>query len=111
MERDRPPPYRQRAVIKDGYKLVFIEMVDMEKTPEGSRGTHVRIRNVFTGTYMYDLNKDPGETRDIYDESDPKALELLGLLAAQFGEREDSKTEVQLDEKLIKKLRSLGYLK
>jgi arylsulfatase A-like enzyme len=111
LERDRPPPYRQRGVIKDGYKLVFVEMEDIEKIPAGSRGTHIRVRNVFTGTYMYDLNKDPGETRNIYDESDPRALEMLGLIATHFSRRNNTQTEIQLDDDLLKKLRSLGYLK
>lgn len=110
-ERDRPPPWRQRGVVKDGYKLILIETTNIEDIPESSRGTHIKVQNVYPGVYMYDLAKDPREIRNLYEETNPKALELLGLIAAHDSQRVRSGTQVQMDEKLREKLRSLGYLK
>lgn len=109
IERDRPPSYRQRGVIKGGYKLVFIEDVDTEEIPKASRGTHIKVTNVHPGMYLFDVSKDPGEKHNIYDESDPIALELLGLISTHFSEPKHATTEVQVDERLLQKLKSLGY--
>jgi hypothetical protein len=60
---------------------------------------------------MYDLSQDPGEKRNIYTESDPRAKELLALLARQFAGSRSPVHEVEVDEELNKKLRSLGYIR
>jgi arylsulfatase A-like enzyme len=110
LERDRPPPYKQRGVIHGGYKLILIEEVDPESIPRKSQGTESPVVNVIPGIYMYDLSADPGETRDIYDERNPKAIELLVLLAEHFTGEAASGHEVEVDKTLRDKLRSLGYI-
>ena len=111
MERDRPPPYNQRGVINGRYKLVVIEEVDPESIPRTSQGTEKPIVNVFPGMYMYDLEADPGETTNIYDESDPRAIEMLVMLAEHFSVKHTPAHEVEIDETLRDKLRSLGYIR
>ena len=110
VERDRPPPWKQRGIIRDGLKLVFIERGDSASIPPASRGTHVPVTNVRAGMYLFDLARDPGETQNIFDASDSRALELLGLLTKHFSERRYQEAGVELDEDLARKLRSLGYI-
>jgi arylsulfatase A-like enzyme len=110
LERDRPPPYNQRGVILGKYKLTVIEDVDPASIPRKSQGTTSPVVNVIPGIYMYDLSADPGETRNIYDENDPKAIELLVMLAKHFAGAASSAHEVEVDEALRDKLRSLGYI-
>jgi choline-sulfatase len=110
IERDRPPPWKQRGVIHNGLKLVLIERADLESIPPASRGTHVPVTNVSAGMYLFDLATDPGEKQNIFDASDPRALELLGLMTTHFSERKYQEAGVELDDDLIKKLRSLGYI-
>ncbi len=111
IERDRPPPWRQRGVIKGDHKLFVIEMQDSTTIPPASRGTEVPVRNVKPGIYMYNLKDDPRERTNIYSESDPTALELLGLIAGHFSTSKYKENKVELDADLIKKLKSLGYLR
>jgi arylsulfatase A-like enzyme len=110
MERDRPPPFNQRGVIKGNYKLTVVELADTASIPRKSRGTYAPVVNVEPGIYMYDIAADPGETRNIYSEDNPKARELLVILAEHFAGKKRPLHEVEVDEKLRKKLRSLGYL-
>ncbi len=110
-ERDRPPPWVQRGVIDGHDKLVVIELADSSKIPITSRGTYSKVVNVEPGIYMYDLSNDPGETRNLYAESNPRAKELLALLARQFAGPKQRVHEVEVDEELNKKLRSLGYIR
>lgn len=111
MERDRPPPYNQRGVIVDGYKLIVIERADTASIPETSRGTYAEIKNVHPGIQLYDLNQDPGEQSNIYSDSHPKARELLQLMAEHFSGEVKPLRSVELDENLRDKLRSLGYIR
>jgi hypothetical protein len=60
---------------------------------------------------MYDLSKDPGEKVNIYSEKDPKARELLIMLANHFSTAPARAGEVRIDDTLREKLRSLGYIR
>ena len=111
VERDRPPPWRQRGVIRDGLKLIYIERADSNSIPPASRGTHIPVTFVHAGTMLYDLKRDPGEKNDIFDPTDPRALELLGLMTTHFSTRKYEEAGVELDEQMLNKLRSLGYIR
>jgi arylsulfatase A-like enzyme len=112
VERDRPPPYRQRGVILDNNKLAVIEMLDPTTLPAESRGSHSRVTNVDPGLYLYDLSSDPGEVRNLFDTQYPNVSDLLGILARHFGGggASDYEFRVEIDDDLRRKLRSLGYL-
>ncbi len=111
IERDRPPPYKQRGVIFGGHKLIFIELADVSKIPKRSLGTQGSVDNVRTGVFLYDLVNDPQEENNIYVKDHPKAKELFGLLANHFSKGEVVGDSVDVDEALRDKLRSLGYIR
>ena len=110
-ERDRPPPWVQRGILDGNDKLFVIELVDTAKIAVKSRGSYSRVLNVEPGIFMFDLASDPGETHNLYTESNPRAKELLGLLAGHFAGPGPPVHEVEVDEELNKKLRSLGYIR
>jgi arylsulfatase A-like enzyme len=110
-ERDRPPPWVQRGVLDGNDKLFVVELADTAKIPMTSRGTYSRVLNVEPGIYMFNLADDPGETKNLYTESNPRAKELLGLLASHFAGPNPPVREVEVDAELNKKLRSLGYIR
>jgi len=111
VERDRPPPWRQRGVIKGNHKLFVVEMQDTLNIPPASRGTEIPVKNVVPGIYLYDLAADPHERTNLYREGDPTSLELLGLVARHFATSRYSENAVDLDPELLKKLKSLGYVR
>jgi hypothetical protein len=110
IERDNPHPWVQRGVIRDGLKLLYIEEADSASLPPNTPPTYIPVTNVRTGTYLFDLNGDPGETHNLFDSSDSRALDLLGLMTTHFSTRKYRETAVELDEELLEKLRSLGYV-
>jgi arylsulfatase A-like enzyme len=111
IERDRPPPWRQRGVVKGTHKLFVVEMQDTTTIPPASRGTEIPVKNVVPGIYLYDLASDPLERTNLYTPDNPIALELLGLVARQFATSHYQENAVDLDPELLKKLKSLGYVR
>jgi arylsulfatase A-like enzyme len=109
-ERDRPPPWRQRGVRVGDRMLFVVDERPMESIPRAIRGTYAPVENVKPGIYMYDLASDPEERINLYDENDPKSLELLGLVAAHFQNSRSPTSEIELDEATRDKLRALGYV-
>jgi len=110
-ERDRPFPWVQRGVIAGRDKLFVVELADSSKIPLTSHGNYAPVVNVVPGVYMYDLVADPRETRNLYNEEDPRGKELLSLLARQFAAQGKKTHPVEVDEELKKRLRSLGYIR
>jgi arylsulfatase A-like enzyme len=112
LERDRPPPYRQRGVILDDHKLTVVEVVDPTILPAESRGTHSRVANVTPGISTYDLCADPQEKINTFGDRASDLEELLTTLAAHFEGRGGGsyQSKVEIDDALREKLRSLGYL-
>jgi len=107
-ERNRPPPYRQRAIVEGRYKLVVIEESAKDRSeasPEALRGTV----NLHPGIYLYDLTADPGETTNLYSEGDERARDLLAKLEAHFAGAAPASTPVGIDAEQAEKLRKLGY--
>jgi arylsulfatase A-like enzyme len=110
IERDRPPPWRQRGVIRGNQKLFVVELQDSSEIPPSSRGTEVPVTNVETGIFMYDLAADPAERTNIFSADDPTALELLGMVTEHFATSVHRSEAVELDDDLVRKLKSLGYI-
>ena len=110
IERDRPPGYHQRSVIDGELKLVAIAPADTNLIPWSARGTFSKVGNVAVGTYVYDLGADPGESRDVYDESDASARELLALLASFMEGEAATGDSVLIDEAAREQLKALGYI-
>ena len=111
LERDRPFPWVQRGVIDGKDKLWVIELADSSKIPVTSHGNYAPVTNVIPGVYMHDLAADPRETKNLYSEDDPRAKELLALLAGHFAAAGKKGHPVEVDAELQKKLRSLGYIR
>jgi arylsulfatase A-like enzyme len=109
VERDSPHPWRQRGAIEDGIKLIFIEEADSASLPPNTPPPYVPVTNVHPGTYMFDLNSDPGEKNDLFDATDPRAHHLIELMTSHFSTYNRRESAVELDEEMLKKLRSLGY--
>lgn len=111
LERDRPPQWRQRGVVHGTHKLIAIEEADTNLVPPTSRNEEIPVTWVKPGFYLYDLAKDPGETRNLYSPSDSTSLSLLGLLTQHFATATARKGTVELNDDLLNKLRSLGYIR
>ena len=109
--RDRPPGFRQRAIIHGDIKLFRIEPSDTTLIPEGSRSTHVEVTNVIPGVYMFDLQRDPQEENNLYPVQTAAADELLARLASQFTSHDIPAERIGVDEELRAKLRALGYIR
>jgi arylsulfatase A-like enzyme len=111
LERDRPPQWRQRAVMAGNYKLIVIEEADITQVPESGRAEEIEVTNVHPGMYLYDLSRDPGETTNLFARDDSTSLSLLGALTTHFATASARPQPVQVDKELLEKLRSLGYVR
>ncbi len=110
IERDRPPGYRQRAVIDGDLKLIAVAPADTNLIPWAVRGTFSKVRNVGVGTSLYYISEDPGETRDLFDADSPRSQRLLARLAS-FMEVEVAESDsVHMDEATRERLKALGYI-
>jgi arylsulfatase A-like enzyme len=110
IERDRPPQWRQRGVIRGDYKLIVIENADTSLVPPSSRNEEIPVTNVVPGIYLYDRARDPGEKTNVFSTTDSTSLRLLGLVTGHFAGATVHGPPVELDEDLLNKLRSLGYI-
>jgi hypothetical protein len=61
--------------------------------------------------YLYDLAADPGEQTNLFARDDSTSLALLGILTSHFATGSMRPQPVQLDQDLLDKLRSLGYIR
>jgi arylsulfatase A-like enzyme len=103
IERDRPAPYRQTGVIDGRYKLVVIEKLPVD---EPVRDDTV---NVIPGIYLYDLEADPGETKNLYVEGEQRARALLAKLEQHFSSGGSDTQSIELDPEAREQLHKLGY--
>jgi len=110
IERDRPPQWQQRGVIHANHKLIVIENADTTDVPPASLNEEIPVSNVQPGMYLYDLARDPGEQTNLFSPGDSTSLRLLGLVARQYSTPRRHGAPVQVDEELLEKLRSLGYV-
>jgi arylsulfatase A-like enzyme len=110
IERDRPPQWQQRGVIQGEHKLIVVENADTTQVPPSSLNEEIPVFNVRPGIYLYDLARDPGEQTNLFSNTDSTSLRLLGLVARQFSGPRRHGAPVQVDEELLEKLRSLGYV-
>ena len=110
VERQRPRPFIQQTLIRGRYKLIRISA-----TPDAENDTE-RLSRVFKrtglkpGLYLYDLEDDPGESRNLYSPTDPNAAELLAALNLYTGDQSQAADTLSIDEETRAKLRALGYL-
>ena len=111
MERDRPPQWRQRAVMDGNHKLIVVEEADTTIVPESSRHEEIVVKNVHPGMYLYDLTTDPGEKTNLFARNDSTSLRLLGLLTTHYATASARPQPVHVDQDLLDKLRSLGYVR
>jgi arylsulfatase A-like enzyme len=110
IERDRPPQWRQRGVIRGTHKLIVIENADTTQIPPASRNEEIVVHNVVPGVYLFDTARDPGEQNNIFSPSDSTSLRLLALVNAHFSKAPVHGPPVQIDKALLEKLKSLGYI-
>jgi arylsulfatase A-like enzyme len=91
----------QRSVTSERYKLVSVPDPEDRKVMKGS------------DFELYDLQKDPGETRNVIGEQ-PKVAEALkkqlDRWIVESGAPSEAPAEVSLDRDTEEQLRSLGYL-
>lgn len=111
LERDRPWPWVLRGVINGDTKLFVVDVADSARIPLASRGNYADVTNVVPGVYLFDRSLDPGEQRNLYTEVNPRASELIRILAGHFAAPRGAGHPVEVDEELNKKLRSLGYIR
>lgn len=111
MERDRPPQWRQRGVVLRNHKLLMVENADTTDVPPSSLNEEIPVSNVRPGIYLYDLATDPGERTNLFSPNDSVSLRLLGLLTEHFSAAPRHGEPVQVDQELLEKLRSLGYVR
>lgn len=91
----------QRSITSERYKLVSVPDPEDRKVMQGR------------DLELYDLQRDPGETRNVIDEQ-PKVAEAmkkqLDRWIAESGAPSEAPAEVTLDKQTEEELRSLGYL-
>jgi arylsulfatase A-like enzyme len=110
IERDRPPQWRQRGVIRGHHKLIVIEHADTTEIPPASRNEEIVVHNVVPGIYLFDTAQDPGEHNNLFMPSDSTSLRLLALVNEHFSKAPAHGPPVQIDQELLEKLKSLGYI-
>jgi len=110
IERDRPPQWRQRGVIRGQQKLIVIEDADTTQIPPASRNEEIVVHNVVPGIYLFDTAKDPGEHNNLFTPSDSTSLRLLALVTEHFSKAPAHGPPVKIDQQLLEKLKSLGYI-
>jgi arylsulfatase A-like enzyme len=110
VERDRPSMWRQRAVMRGRHKMIVVEQADTTNVPPGALREEIEVTNVVPGIYLYDLARDPGEHTNVFSRADSTSLSLLGLVTAHFAKPAAHGPPVELDDELLNRLRSLGYV-
>lgn len=110
IERDRPPQWRQRGVIRGHHKLIVVENADTTQIPPASRNEEIVVHNVVPGIYLFDTALDPGEQTNLFSPSDSTSLRLLALVNSHFSKAPVHGPPVEIDRELLEKLKSLGYI-
>jgi arylsulfatase A-like enzyme len=110
IERDRPPQWSQRGVIRGQHKLIVVENADTTQIPPASRNEEIAVENVQPGIYLFDTARDPGEQTNLFSPSDSTSLRLLALVNTHFSQAPAHGPPVQIDQQLLEKLKSLGYI-
>ncbi len=112
--RDLPLRFRQRGVRRGDQKLLVIDAVELgdRAAPESALLPVLRRElPIRPGVFLYDLARDPGETRNLYAEHAPVARELMALLREHFGEDVAADNRVEVDAAMERSLRLLGYIR
>ncbi|HEX3532214.1 MAG TPA: sulfatase-like hydrolase/transferase [Thermoanaerobaculia bacterium] len=90
----------QRSVTSERFKLVYVPDTDDQQVMKGRE------------LELYDLQQDPGETRNLIDEQPEVAAPLRAQLSRWMagGTTAEAPREVHIDSVAASQLRSLGYL-
>jgi len=107
--RERPPGFRQAALVDGDRKLVHVEAFDPSGLPPEAQAVFSEVVNVIPGTTLYDLREDPGEKRNLFSRDEAPHQELLRLLAGSLRESAGPPETVDLSKEDRERLRSLGY--
>lgn len=106
IERRRPAPLVQEAVIDGRWKLVRVRV----EAGQGARlDRAIDLAGFAPGTYLFDLAQDGGETRDLFREGETEGARLLALLDNHASGARGGAVVV-LDPDTERQLRSLGYV-
>jgi len=101
------------AVIKDGYKYIYIPEPDKVKRNLSMKDLG-RIEKNLSVQALFDLNADPLERNNIFTQKKQKANELQQLLEESYISRSRAIPEVSVKQALMhdqmERLRSLGYM-
>ena len=112
IERARPAPFVQRAMIDGHHKLVVIERVEPSPDAPASPPTPTDVDHVVPGVHLYDLASDPDERAPLDPAEHPEAKRMLEAMARHFAALPAGAAEaVELSPETEEALRSLGYLK
>ncbi len=112
IERNRPPGFRQRALLFSGMKLIRVEERDLSLVPPESRTEYSEAPNVHAGVFLYDLSNDPRETRDLAPANGERVERMLASMASHFsGVPALPPEQVTIDERMRERLRALGYIR
>lgn len=94
------------TVVRDGWKLVH--------NPEGAEP--VCIPDAPPGHYpigraeLYDLSRDPGETRNLAQARPAKVAEMAQLIRQRYAGLKSRAGDQEIDEEMRKELEALGYV-
>jgi len=101
-----------RSIRTEGYKLVFnagVQEYEMENLVKLLKNLNSPL--VKNYLELYDLNKDPKERNNIFSPTNPRVKEYIYQLLQVFRQSRGKAEQVELDQRTIKELKSLGYIK
>jgi len=110
-ERHRPPGTYQRAVLRYPFKLIVVEKTGVEEIPSRDPALLALLDSFHAGEFVYDLDADPEETRDLLTETDPEVMQSLRAALHEFSAgRVSVGQDLELSPQRREDLRSLGYM-
>jgi choline-sulfatase len=98
------------AVIQDQYKIIF----NKKYTPETYKYFKYPPPNIDSPVELYNLEKDPQETKNLFSKNIKPKQELFDYLKQILEEmdrvKRRNRREEKISEEMLEKLRTLGYI-